>query len=290
MEIECDCDTFPAPPLVRAVDNCDESVMVNYEFERINGTSLDNYTLIRRWTAVDSSGNSVEHVQTITVKDSEPPVLTAQPSNAFVQCDNIPQPRSVRARDNCDEDVELVFEESVTQGNSDCFQVRTITRTWSATDRTGNSVSHTQVIQVDDSKPPEYLEDEYQLCLFPPDGNYVSFPDVSDSLLTVHDDCSPTVHVEFLGCNSSQPAQAIDTSPGFDQHCHYNEVQDTLYVKADRSDFVHAGRTYTLWAQAADECGNSKTVRKTFWVPHAAADIDDTADVCFSSDSPTFEL
>ncbi|MCO6486349.1 MAG: hypothetical protein J5I41_11305, partial [Saprospiraceae bacterium] len=114
----------------------------------------DAYTLTRTWTATDPCGNATTHTQVITVEDTTPPVWDQpMPGNVTVECDQVPAPPSpVTASDNCDDDVEVVFAESRTDGS--CPHRYTLTRTWTATDNCDNAITHTQVITVDDTTDP----------------------------------------------------------------------------------------------------------------------------------------
>ena len=92
-----DCNNIPTPPTVTATDNCDDNVEVS--FAEVMGSGNCEYEIKRTWTATDDCGNTTNHVQTITVKDTEGPVITptdpvlATLSNGqtlMVECDDIP--------------------------------------------------------------------------------------------------------------------------------------------------------------------------------------------------------
>ncbi|WP_170154522.1 HYR domain-containing protein [Mangrovibacterium diazotrophicum] len=147
-----ECDDLPAlPASVTATDNCGNSVTVVYNESRTDGACPDTYTLTRTWTATDGYDNSVSHTQTITVEDNSLPVWAQlMPANVTVECDAIPAIPTIEATDACDPDVEVVFTE-VNNATAGCG---TITRSWTATDNCGNSISHIQTITVDDKTPP----------------------------------------------------------------------------------------------------------------------------------------
>ena len=94
---------------------------MNVETSDINGDC--NQILVYTWTATDDCGNSTSVSQTITVVDNTAPVFTNAPVDITAECDGLPDPSTVTATDNCDDDVEITFEE-VDNGNG------TITRTW----------------------------------------------------------------------------------------------------------------------------------------------------------------
>ena len=56
------------------------------------------------------------------------------------------------ATDNCDNDIDIVFSDSIEAGS--CPQEKTVTRTWSATDDCGNQSSCAQTITVVDTTVP----------------------------------------------------------------------------------------------------------------------------------------
>jgi hypothetical protein len=68
------------------------------------GCSANSYTITRTWTATDACSNMTNCVQTITVVDTTPPVITC-PANVTVECDQPTDPSATgmaSAIDNCD--------------------------------------------------------------------------------------------------------------------------------------------------------------------------------------------
>src|SRR5690606_40580113 len=64
-----------------ATDNCTDPVTnIIHADVRIDGSCPDTYTIERTWTAVDDCGNASDCVQTITVEDTTPPVITCPAS------------------------------------------------------------------------------------------------------------------------------------------------------------------------------------------------------------------
>jgi hypothetical protein len=70
-----ECDKVPPPAPVTATDVCAGSVPVTMQETRKDGNCTDNYTLTRTWTAKDNCSNSQSASQTITVRDTTPPLL-----------------------------------------------------------------------------------------------------------------------------------------------------------------------------------------------------------------------
>ncbi|MEZ4803131.1 MAG: hypothetical protein R2797_10185 [Gelidibacter sp.] len=73
-DMTVECDSVPEPAVLTATDACSEA-SVDYNQVRTDGDCPNNYTLTRTWTASDCAGNTIEHVQVITVQDTTPPVL-----------------------------------------------------------------------------------------------------------------------------------------------------------------------------------------------------------------------
>lgn len=82
--------------------------------------------------------------------DTTAPVLMGVPEDASVSCDAIPAVAQVSAEDNCDDDVQISFSETISTG----ICPYTITRTWTATDNCGNFTQTSQVLTVVDDVPP----------------------------------------------------------------------------------------------------------------------------------------
>jgi len=146
-----ECDSIPSPPQVTADDNCSEPV-VELDEEIVPGPGAGRAMITRTWTATDSCGNYTSQTQIITVIDTTAPVLHGVPVDETVECDAIPEPPVVSATDNCAAPP-VIFEEQIEPG--DCDGQATITRTWTATDDSGNPTSRSQVITVIDTTSPE---------------------------------------------------------------------------------------------------------------------------------------
>ena len=144
-----ECDVVPLAPSLTATDNCDANVDVVYGEERIDGIGVDCYTLMRTWTATDECGNDTVHVQTIEVQDTVAPTFYNCPVDVMVACnDDIPAVANVTAFDNCDTDVDVVYNGEVRDNNTCGMDFYTLTRTWTATDNCGNTDVCEQVITV----------------------------------------------------------------------------------------------------------------------------------------------
>jgi hypothetical protein len=152
--IECTASTLPANTgNPTGTDNCDGTPTFNFSDNTVAGSCPQEYTINRTWTATDDCGNSTACVQTISVQDNTPPVITC-PANITVQCgeSTMSGNTGMATATDCDPTPTIGFSDSTVGGG--CPQEYTITRTWTAIDDCGNSSTCTQTIVVDDSTPP----------------------------------------------------------------------------------------------------------------------------------------
>jgi len=195
-DITVECDSVPPPCNVELIGNNGYDVTVTFTEETEVGICDDEYTLIRTWTAVDCAYNTGSSVQTVTVVDDSPPVLTRYPEDEEVDCDCDPLDGvpDVDAVDNCDLDGEdVVFSQVTTAGT--CDHTYTITRTWDAKDSCGNIVNHVQVLSVVDTEPPLFCDDfcDEDVDTEPETYECDYIPVIEDPL--VKDDCDPEPEV-----------------------------------------------------------------------------------------------
>jgi hypothetical protein len=156
--IECDQDVPAFNPTFE--DNCDEQL----EITQASSIAIEGCTQIisRSVTATDDCGNSTTANQTVYVVDTTAPDFTSTPDNQTISCeDEIPAIMEVYATDNCDEMVEVIFNELVE--DDDC-PVR-ITRTWTAVDNCGNEATHEQIITIEDEIAPVFVPFPYQVAI-----------------------------------------------------------------------------------------------------------------------------
>ncbi len=152
--ISVSCDEIPAAPTLSASGSCGLSVDIQFNESWAGGICTGSGTMIRTWTATDECGNTSQHVQTITVLDNEAPVFSGvMPTNAIVECDNIPIAPVLAASDNCGA-ANVTFAETIS--NATCANEYTLTRIWTATDGCGNSQQHIQVLTIQDNSAPVF--------------------------------------------------------------------------------------------------------------------------------------
>ena len=110
------------------------------------GTCGTSYNIFRTWTATDDCGNASTFTQTIMVTDNEAPIFTSFPADATYTAGDELEVVQPTAEDDCN-DVTISYSDS--QDNSN-VEITVITRTWTATDACGNSVSADQIITVNE--------------------------------------------------------------------------------------------------------------------------------------------
>jgi hypothetical protein len=108
-DVTVECDAVPLPAIVNATDTCSTGVNLNFEETRVDGSCIDNYTLTRTWTGVDGCGNSSSAAQTITVQDTQGPVISCN-SLGIITPPDAPISFTATATDNCADDpsVEII--------------------------------------------------------------------------------------------------------------------------------------------------------------------------------------
>ncbi|TNE69874.1 MAG: HYR domain-containing protein [Bacteroidetes bacterium] len=186
------CEAIPAVGTPEATDNCTDNVEINYNGEtRVDGACADSYSLLRTWTATDLCGNTVTATQLIEVEDLDAPVFTFVPAPVTVSCDAVPAVGAPLVTDNCDTDVTVTYDGEV-RTDGDCPYTYSLVRTWTAADNCGNSVSATQLIEVQDTEDPVFT--------FVPADVTVNCEDVPAlETPTATDNCTASVTVTFDG-------------------------------------------------------------------------------------------
>ena len=105
---QCASDV-PPPVDLTAQDNCDGAITVSPSAVITPGNCPNQFTMVRTWTFTDGCGNTSSVSQNITIFDDTPPVLSAMPGNATVECDAIPPAPVITATDNCASVAPVIF-------------------------------------------------------------------------------------------------------------------------------------------------------------------------------------
>ncbi len=188
--IVVECNSIPDAEILTAADNCGNA-MVTVEDVRIDGNCPNSYTIARTYTATDECGVTNTHIQTITVQDTTPPVFveTLPIARIVVECDALPTAETLTATDICGS-ATVTVSDNRTNGN--CPTNYFLARTWTATDECGLTTTHTQIITVQDTTAPEFVEtlprDTTVECDAIPDATTLTATDnCGDATVTVSD-------------------------------------------------------------------------------------------------------
>jgi hypothetical protein len=226
MEADEDCQVTYAGPCATATDLCDPDPTITSvpPFPPIfSGEGKCTIT----WIATNFLGKADTCFQTITVVDATPPIVAGVPPDDSVECNAVPEPATPTVTDNCDPSPEVSFGQVVT--NEICEHAYTITRTWIATDRSGNETITVQNIRVADTTPPE-----------------ITCP--GDTVISADEDCEAVY--------SGPPATATDNCDELPAVACDPELPVTL----------HGLGTHSIAYTAEDECWNTSTCTQTVTV------------------------
>ncbi|MEP6647242.1 MAG: hypothetical protein ABJC12_09130 [Saprospiraceae bacterium] len=137
-----------------ATDICSSAVVTQSQTSTRSADPEDcshyTYTINRLWIATDACGNSSTCIQTISVHDVTPPVITC-PSNLTILFSENTLPGNTgnaTAIDNCNPAISPTYTD-ITSPQT-CSPVHRIFRTWKAMDACGNSTTCQQTITIND--------------------------------------------------------------------------------------------------------------------------------------------
>ncbi len=174
INVECS-DTIPAyVPMWD--DNCDDELTLT----AASSIGFDEcYTWIHQtYTATDDCGNSTTVVRNINIIDTTAPVLEEAPADATVECSDIPAAAILTATDNCDEEVEVGYNEAFVPGDECTYQ---LVRTWQAIDECGNTDTESQTLTVTDTTAPVLSGEDFELTLECNIAPSIVFPTATDN-------------------------------------------------------------------------------------------------------------
>ncbi len=194
-------------------------------------------------SVTDSKGLSDSCSSTVNVQDTTPPSITC-PLDTVIECDESTDPTntgSASATDVCDPGTIVTFSDTVAPRT--CSQESLITRSWTATDTSGNSSSCVQTIEVVDTTPSD-IQCNAPETIIPPDAP-ISFT------ATATDNCAGDPSVEIIGYDCfkfTKKGKRIDKT----EACIVEVNWDTITV--EDSGGVNDNITWTV--RANDNCGN----------------------------------
>ncbi len=160
------CETIATATLgvATAVDNCNNNTVggITYPVVTVTPSISGTYLcqgITRTFKAVDLAGNSATCTQVITVTDTKPPVFTVKPPSDTLACNDPLINVQPVLSDNCTptDSIKVVLTEVSTKTLTGCTKYNyTTTRTWVATDKCGNSSTHTQILKIEDKTGPKF--------------------------------------------------------------------------------------------------------------------------------------
>ncbi|MEO5905701.1 MAG: hypothetical protein ABIQ11_03185, partial [Saprospiraceae bacterium] len=102
--LDCTASTLPnstVPGTATAADDCDSILLVlPSDVTMGSGGCPQEYTIFRTWTATDDCGNTGTCIQTISVQDNTPPVITC-PADMTLDCGETIPNDPIAATDDC---------------------------------------------------------------------------------------------------------------------------------------------------------------------------------------------
>jgi len=180
LTLECPADTSTNNTGAATAIDASGVLAISYS-DTVSNKCAGTRVVLRRWTATDIAGNSGSAVQTITVQDSKPPVLT-MPANLTVQCLSDASTNNcgiATAKDGCSQAVVSYADATTTNSGSIL-----VSRTWTAVDTCGNVTNAVQTILVRDTIPPT-------VAIAPISQNTMAGTSWSFSSPTATDNCGP---------------------------------------------------------------------------------------------------
>jgi hypothetical protein len=154
-----DCATeVPAASIdaVSVTDNCNGNIALTVSDSITDGSCVNQFDIIRTWTALDMCGNLSTALQYITVFDSIGPFIYGVPHDMVVCCkDSIPDLSNVNASDNCSISILDSFTKIISDSMGPMHY--TLTLIWEFSDICGNK--SVDSINIEVNKNPYQAEE-----------------------------------------------------------------------------------------------------------------------------------
>ena len=150
--IECTENYELVPPT--AIDNC-ALPQVSWEVDTIGEVNTGAYDLVFDFSAVDDCGNLTQHEHVVHVEDTVSPDWVTFPANHVMSCDETLDDSMPTATDACSELVTVTLVSEVFSAGN-CEGSGIWTRSFSATDWSGNDIEASQYIEVIDTVAPSF--------------------------------------------------------------------------------------------------------------------------------------
>ncbi|MCB0562943.1 MAG: gliding motility-associated C-terminal domain-containing protein [Phaeodactylibacter sp.] len=270
-DIVVDCDVMPPAAPLGAFDYCDGNITsTGLPVDDLSGLDACGVgEVIRSWTVTDCSGNITTISQTITLVDNTPPTL-AIPADGTFDCNNIPSASvaDATATDNCSAPL-VVYDGETIVGSGCPYEIH---RSWTATDACGNSATLAQVITVQDSEAPVFMNTPVDIT-------------ACEGALP------PMINLNWVdNCDGSGSVGGVDTSDGMSNPETISRIwsytdacgntasyTQTITVTAAPSVDAGADRTLCEGEQLSLSATTTGGVDTTFWISTGDGSFDDAS-------------
>jgi hypothetical protein len=150
--VEIDCNDPLPTDAPTADDICDANVVITEVQDRVDGPTVNQYEIIRTWTAEDICGNTSTATQVVSVVDDGPPEWTSVPADETLECTASVPTVLATAEDGCDGALTVTVSEVRTDGA--CEGTFVIVRTFTASDIDGNEITTSHTVTFEDTTEP----------------------------------------------------------------------------------------------------------------------------------------
>ncbi len=218
--------------------------------------------------------NSTEtDTATITVLESEPPVVNAGPDITLEQASHAGTQVTLNgtATDNVSTRFNFTWSENDIVLGTDTnatsttltytFNLGVHTITLNATDEAGNTGSGTVIVTVVDTTSPQMTVTATPSVIWPPNHKYVEVK----VNVTAFDICDPSPVITLVSITSNEPDNGIGDGNTTNDIVIIDDF--TFKLRAERSG-TGSGRIYTVTYKATDSSGNYVIASVTIEVPH----------------------
>jgi len=224
------------------------------------GACIGSYSFTRTWKVKDAAGNFVTGTQLITVADNTKPTFTFIPPVNAISCTDSQLPTFTGqpiATDNCGGSVSITYSDVTVAGS--CPQNSIVTRTFKATDCSGNFSTATQTIVVTDNLAPSITMPSPVPVAACPSSIPLSYTTIAEFISaggTASDNCATTANISIVLWD--EVANGLNGKPGYcpssidrtyrftDQCGNFVDKTQHIIVSAECGCAMCAGATFNL--------------------------------------------
>lgn len=253
---EGECGTIVEYEAPTAIDNCNDEVTVELTEGLGSGAFFPVGINIETYLFTDSQGNMSSCSFTVTVEDTEPPVITCAPNidveNDPGECGAVVTYEMPNAQDNCGV-MDIVMTEGL--GSGSMFPVGTTVETFTAIDAAGNESTCSISVAVRDTEPPVITLSKNLKTKWPP--NHKAFEIMIDDYIeSVTDNC-PGVSIADVIIDevSSDEEQNGKGDGNTEDDITMGDDCKTVHLLAERQGGGN-GRVYAVHLALVDAHGN----------------------------------